>query len=241
MFIDRKFPKTRLRRLRANTHIAELVAESSLSQKDLIQPLFVKENLVGTEAIESMPGISRFSEDSILKEIEEVLETGIKSIALFPVIDKTKKDSSGKEAINKSNLICNSIRKIKDRFPEIVIIADVALDPYTDHGHDGLLVNGYVDNDLTLDILKSQSLVLAEAGADILAPSDMMDGRIGHIREALEDADYKIQFYFPMQQNIIQNSMDHLEMQSARLIILEALLNLHIRCPLTIKMKHYMR
>ena len=191
MFIDRKFPKTRLRRLRANANIAELIAESSLSQTDLIQPLFVKENLIGTEVIESMPGILRFSEDSILKEIEEVLETGIKSIALFPVIDKTKKDSSGKEATNKSNLICNSIRKIKDRFPEIIIIADVALDPYTDHGHDGLLVNGYVDNDLTLDILKSQSLVLAEAGADILAPSDMMDGRIGHIREALEDADYK--------------------------------------------------
>ena len=132
MFIDRKFPKTRLRRLRANANIAELIAESSLSQTDLIQPLFVKEKLVGTEAIESMPGISRYSEDSILKEIEEVLETGIKSIALFPAIDKTKKDSSGKEATNKSNLICTSIRKIKDRFPEIIIIADVALDPYTD-------------------------------------------------------------------------------------------------------------
>lgn len=191
MFIDRKFPNTRLRRLRSNSHISDLVAENNLSVNDLIQPIFVKENLVGIESIESMPGILRYGQDSILKEVEELLELGIKSIALFPVIDPSKKDDLGKEATNDANLMCESIKKIKQEFQEIIIIADVALDPYTNHGHDGLLIDGYVDNDSTLDILKSQSIVLAEAGADIIAPSDMMDGRIGVIRDALEKANYK--------------------------------------------------
>tara|TARA_B100000767_G_C19755785_1_gene532895 strand:- start:350 stop:1348 length:999 start_codon:yes stop_codon:yes gene_type:complete len=191
MFIDRKFPNTRLRRLRFNSHISDLVAENNLSVNDLIQPLFIKENLIGTESIESMPGIYRYGQDSILKEVEELLELGIKSIALFPVIDPSKKDNLGKEATNNANLICESIRKIKQEFQETIIVADVALDPYTSHGHDGLLINNYVDNDSTLDILKSQSIVLADAGADIIAPSDMMDGRIGIIREALEKANHK--------------------------------------------------
>ena len=191
MFIDRKFPNTRLRRLRSNSHISDLVAENNLSVNDLIQPIFIKENLVGVESIESMPGILRYGQDSILKEVEELLELGIKSIALFPVIDSSKKDDLGKEATNDANLMCESIKKIKQEFQEIIIIADVALDPYTNHGHDGLLIDGYVDNDSTLDILKSQSIVLAEAGADIIAPSDMMDGRIGVIRDALEKANYK--------------------------------------------------
>ena len=191
MFIDRKFPNTRLRRLRSNSHISDLVAENNLSVNDLIQPIFIKENLVGVESIESMPGILRYGQDSILKEVEELLELGIKSIALFPVIDPSKKDDLGKEATNDANLMCESIKKIKQEFQEIIIIADVALDPYTNHGHDGLLIDGYVDNDSTLDILKSQSIVLAEAGADIIAPSDMMDGRIGVIRDALEKANYK--------------------------------------------------
>ena len=191
MFIDRKFPNTRLRRLRFNSHISDLVAENNLSVNDLIQPLFIKENLIGTESIESMPGIYRYGQDSILKEVEELLELGIKSIALFPVIDPSKKDDHGKEATNNANLICESIRKIKQEFQETIIVADVALDPYTSHGHDGLLINNYVDNDSTLDILKSQSIVLADAGADIIAPSDMMDGRIGIIREALEKANHK--------------------------------------------------
>ena len=191
MFIDRKFPNTRLRRLRSNSHISDLVAENNLSVNDLIQPIFIKENLVGVESIESMPGILRYGQDSILKEVEELLELGIKSIALFPVIDPSKKDDLGKEATNDANLMCESIKKIKQEFQEIIIIADVALDPYTNHGHDGLLIDDYVDNDSTLDILKLQSIVLAEAGADIIAPSDMMDGRIGVIRDALEKANYK--------------------------------------------------
>ena len=191
MFINRKFPTSRLRRLRANSTLIDLVSESSISSNDLIQPLFIKENLKGTEAINSMPEILRYSKESVIDEVEDLLEHNIKTIALFPAIDLSKKDSDGTEALNKSNLICESIQKIKSKFPEMLVIADVALDPYTDHGHDGLLKDNYVDNDLTLDVLKSQSLILAESGADILAPSDMMDGRIGIIREALENADYK--------------------------------------------------
>ena len=191
MFIDRKFPKSRLRRLRLNSNIINLVSENDLSPNDLIQPLFIKENLKGTEKIESMPGILRFGEDALLKEIEDIINSGINSVALFPVIDNSKKNNQGTESTNSSNLICKSIKNIKEAFPEIIIISDVALDPYTDHGHDGIIVDDYVDNDATIEILKAQSLVLAEAGADIIAPSDMMDGRIGIIREALEDADYK--------------------------------------------------
>jgi porphobilinogen synthase len=191
MFINRKFPTSRLRRLRANSTLIDLVSESSISSNDLIQPLFIKENLKGTEAINSMPEILRYSKESVIDEVEDLLEHNINTIALFPAIDLSKKDSDGTEALNKSNLICESIQKIKSKFPEMLVIADVALDPYTDHGHDGLLKDNYVDNDLTLDVLKSQSLILAESGADILAPSDMMDGRIGIIREALENADYK--------------------------------------------------
>ena len=191
MFINRKFPTSRLRRLRANSTLIDLVSESSISSNDLIQPLFIKENLKGTEAINSMPEILRYSKESVIDEVEDLLDHNINTIALFPAIDSSKKDSDGTEALNKSNLICESIQKIKSKFPEMLVIADVALDPYTDHGHDGLLKDNYVDNDLTLDVLKSQSLILAESGADILAPSDMMDGRIGIIREALENADYK--------------------------------------------------
>ena len=191
MFINRKFPTSRLRRLRANSTLIDLVSESSISSNDLIQPLFIKENLKGTEAINSMPDILRYSKESVIDEVEDLLDHNINTIALFPAIDSSKKDSDGTEALNKSNLICESIQKIKSKFPEMLVIADVALDPYTDHGHDGLLKNNYVDNDLTLDVLNSQSFILAESGADILAPSDMMDGRIGIIREALENADYK--------------------------------------------------
>jgi porphobilinogen synthase len=191
MFIDRKFPNTRLRRLRSSSNILDLVSENRLSSDDLIQPVFIKENMKGTEAIESMPGILRHGLNSIAKEVENIVSSGIKTIALFPVIESSKKDASGTEASNKNNLICESIRLIKESFPEVIIIADVALDPYTDHGHDGIIKKDYVDNDLTLEILKSQSLVLAEAGADIIAPSDMMDGRIGAIRDALEVSDYK--------------------------------------------------
>ena len=177
--------------MRLNSNIRNLVSEFELTTNDLIQPLFVKEGLSGTEPIESMPGICRHGKDSILLEIEALLEHGINTVALFPVIEQSKKNSKGDESLNSSNLMCQTVSEIKKRFPEIILISDVALDPYTDHGHDGLLINNYVDNDETLNILKQQSLTLAQAGSDIIAPSDMMDGRIGFIRKALDEMDYK--------------------------------------------------
>ena len=191
MFIDRKFPNTRLRRLRRNSSLIDLVSETNLSSNDLIQPVFIKENFDGSEAIDSMPNIFRHGIDNAIKEIEDIKNSGINSIAVFPVIDSINKDSKGSQAVDSNNFISNSIKTIKKQFPDIVLIADVALDPYTDHGHDGVVINDEVDNDETIKILIDQSLILAGAGADIIAPSDMMDGRIGLIRKALEDNDYK--------------------------------------------------
>ena len=189
--IDRKFPKSRLRRLRRSSNLINLVSENTLSANDLIQPLFIKEDLDGSEPIDSMPNINRYGLKDILKEIEDVLRNGINTIALFPVINPDKKDENGGEAVNENNLISTAIKNIKKEFPEIILIADVALDPYTSHGHDGVILDGIVDNDSTLDVLVEQSLVLANAGADIIAPSDMMDGRIKFIREVLENSNLK--------------------------------------------------
>ena len=191
MSIFRKYPSTRLRRLRKNLNLIELVSETNLTSKDLIQPIFIKENFEGKEQIESMPGIFRFGLNHVLSEIEELINVGINAIAVFPVIESSKKDEKGSEALNKSNFIAHSINKIKQEFPELILIADVALDPYTDHGHDGILINNEVANDETVEVLIEQSILLAEAGADIIAPSDMMDGRIGLIRDSLEKQNLK--------------------------------------------------
>ena len=191
MSIFRKYPSTRLRRLRKNLNLIELVSETNLTSKDLIQPIFIKENFEGKEEIESMPGIFRFGLNHVLSEIEEVINAGINAIAVFPVIESSKKDEKGSEALNKSNFIAHSINKIKQEFPELILIADVALDPYTDHGHDGILISNEVANDETVEVLIEQSILLAEAGADIIAPSDMMDGRIGLIRDSLEKQNLK--------------------------------------------------
>ena len=191
MSIFRKYPSTRLRRLRKNLNLIELVSETNLTSKDLIQPIFIKENFEGKEEIESMPGIFRFGLNHVLSEIEELINAGINAIAVFPVIESSKKDEKGSEALNKSNFIAHSINKIKQEFPELILIADVALDPYTDHGHDGILINNEVANDETVEVLIEQSILLAEAGADIIAPSDMMDGRIGLIRDSLEKQNFK--------------------------------------------------
>jgi len=187
---ERKFPSTRLRRLRSSGFIRDLVAENKLTKDDLIQPIFIKD-ISGFEKIESMPGISRIGLDVLMDEIKEIYDLGIKSIAIFPVVDGSKKDEKGNESYNESNLVCTAIRDIKKNFPDMVIIADVALDPYTSHGHDGIYHDNYVLNDETIEILIKQSLSLAKAGADILAPSDMMDGRVGLIRNALENNNYK--------------------------------------------------
>lgn len=187
----RKYPNTRLRRLRKNSNLIDLISETNISSNDLIQPIFIKENFKGAEEINSMPGIFRLGVDQALIEVENILNAGVNSIAVFPIIDNDKKDSVGSEAIKQDNFISSSIKKIKDRFPEIVLIADVALDPYTDHGHDGILEGNKIINDETIDILVNQALLLADAGADMIAPSDMMDGRIGAIRKALEKENFK--------------------------------------------------
>ena len=169
-----------------------MVAEVNLSVDDLIQPIFIKENLSGTEDIESMPEIKRFGLDVLNEEIEELVSLGIKSVAVFPVIEESKKDAAGLEALNENNFLTKAIKQIKETFPDLIVIVDVALDPYTTHGHDGVLDdNDDVDNDASLLTLKEQALVLAKAGADVIAPSDMMDGRIKLIREALEDNNFK--------------------------------------------------
>ncbi len=190
--ILRKFPSTRLRRTRSSESIRALIAESKVTIDDLIQPIFIKENLRGKEDISSMPGISRYGENEILKEVEDLVSLGIRAIAVFPVIDESKKNSTGKEATNADNFLCKSIKKIKSNFPELLVIADVALDPYTDHGHDGVLnKSGDVDNDETLKILNKQAKTLVSAGTDIIAPSDMMDGRVGTIRQMLEENNHE--------------------------------------------------
>ena len=178
--------------MRSNKSIRDLVAENTLTVNDLIQPIFVKESIKEKEKIESLIGIFRHTEKSILKEIEELVNLGIKAVAIFPVIDEDKKDEKGSEATNEENFLNNVIKTIKQTFPEILVIADVALDPYTIHGHDGVLnTEGDVANDETLKVLKDQALNLAHAGTDIIAPSDMMDGRIGVLRKALEEKDFK--------------------------------------------------
>ena len=191
MKIERTFPDTRMRRIRKSSGLREMLAETNLSKSDLIQPIFIKENLSGTEEIKTMPGINRIGLDILNDEVGKIVDLGIKSIAVFPVINEEKKDETGSQATIEDNFICQAISSIKKSFPELLIIADVALDPYTDHGHDGLLDEiGDVDNDLTLPILREQAIVLAKAGTDMIAPSDMMDGRIKIIRDALEQNDF---------------------------------------------------
>ena len=184
--IQGNFPSTRLRRNRMKEFSRRLVAENNLNVNDLILPLFVCDGNKIEDPIQSMPGVSRFSIDKVLTQIEKASKLNIPAIALFPQIDSTLKDSDGKLAIDENNLICRSIKTIKKTFPNIGIICDVALDPFTDHGHDGLVVNNKIDNDKTLDVLEKQALIQANAGCDIIAPSDMMDGRVGRIRNALD-------------------------------------------------------
>ena len=191
MKIERTFPETRMRRIRKNSGLREMLAETNLSKIDLIQPIFIKEDLSGAEAIKTMPGINRFGLDILNDEVGKIVDLGIKSIAVFPVINEEKKDETGSQATLEDNFICRAISSIKKSYPDLMVIADVALDPYTNHGHDGLLdETGDVDNDLTLPVLKEQAVVLAKAGTDIIAPSDMMDGRIKIIRDALEQNDF---------------------------------------------------
>ena len=181
----------RPRRLRKQKFNRSLVRESSLSANDLIYPLFIIEGENKREKIESMPGIERVSIDQLLIEAKEIIDLKIQAIALFPVIGPDKKTEEAEESFNPDGLIQRAVKSLKRSFPELAVITDVALDPYTSHGQDGLIdSNGYVLNDETVDVLIKQSLSHAEAGADIVAPSDMMDGRIGAIRNALEESGF---------------------------------------------------
>ena len=190
-FPSRIFPRTRLRRNRKTPWARNLVRETNLSPHDLIWPLFVIEGQNERDPISSMPNVERLSIDIAVKEAKEAADLGIPAIALFPNADPAKRSELAEEAYNPDNLICRAVSEIKSRVPEIGIICDVALDPYTSHGHDGILVGETIDNDRTVEVLIKQSLVQAKAGADVIAPSDMMDGRIGSIRDALEADGYQ--------------------------------------------------
>ena len=192
IFTSRRFPTTRLRRNRRRGFLRELVQEVRLSCSDLVQPIFIMEGNNKEEAIKTMPGISRLSVDLAVKKVAYLNRLKIPAVGLFPAIEQEKKTADGLEAINPNGLIQNAVKKIKDSVPEIGIITDVALDPYTSHGHDGILgKDGGILNDKTVEILQEQSLSLARAGADILAPSDMMDGRIAKIRAILDKNGYE--------------------------------------------------
>ncbi len=183
-----QFPWIRLRRNRRTKALRRLVQETTLSSADFIYPVFVLEGDGREEAVPSMPGVSRKSVDLLLAELREVHALGIPAVALFPVIDQDKKSLDGAECANPDGLVQRTVKAIKAELPELVVITDVALDPYTTHGQDGIIDDdGYVLNDVTVDMLVRQALSHAAAGADVVAPSDMMDGRIGAIRAALEE------------------------------------------------------
>jgi len=180
------FLRTRLRRNRKAPWVRDLLAEVQILPSDLILPIFVVEGKGQKQEIKALPDVCRYSTDLAVQRAKEAWDLGIKAIMLFAVIDVDKKDDVGSEALNKDNLTNRAIREIKDKVPGIGVIADVALDPYTSHGHDGIITNGVVDNDASVDILCKQALIQAQSGADANAPSDMMDFRVGRIREYLD-------------------------------------------------------
>ncbi len=186
------YPATRMRRMRGAEFTRRLMRETSISVDNLVYPMFVLEGEGRAETIASMPGIERVSVDRLLLEADELVALGVPAVALFPVIDSTGKSETAEEAYNSDGLLQRAVRALKSHYPELGVITDVALDPYTSHGQDGLVdKSGYVVNDETVEVLVRQSLSHAEAGADVVAPSDMMDGRIGRIRGALEEAGFR--------------------------------------------------
>ena len=182
------FPATRLRRNRYDSWTRRLVAENKVSVDDLIWPIFIIEGSGLNVPVASMPGVERVSIDRLAAHVEPAAKLGIPAIALFPATPAEKKNAEGTESGNPDNLICSASRLLKREFPNVGLVGDVALDPYTDHGHDGVIRDGYVANDETLEKLTHQAVIQAQAGVDVIAPSDMMDGRVGAIRAALDDA-----------------------------------------------------
>ena len=189
--ITGKFPSLRLRRTRKYTWSRKLIQENSLSSSDLVYPIFLIEGKNNKQPIKSMPNVYRYTVDKLGSLVTNVIKNKIPMVALFPSTPRAKKDKYGNESLNENNLVCRATRYIKNKFKnEIGIMCDVALDPYTIHGHDGLLKNNYVLNDETVEVLVKQSLLQAEMGCDVIAPSDMMDGRIGKIRKFLDKNNY---------------------------------------------------
>jgi len=186
------FPNVRLRRNRKTEWSRRLVSENNLSTNDLIWPIFIREGKNIKEPITSMPGVYRYTLDKVENLVERAISKKIPMIALFPQTPDIKKNARGSEALNKNNLICKALRLIKKNYKDIGLMCDVALDPYTNHGHDGILKKNYVDNDETLKVLIKQSLLQAEMGCDVIAPSDMMDGRVGEIRKNLDKNGFKL-------------------------------------------------
>lgn len=188
---NRSFPNTRLRRLRYNDNIRAMVQETSIEPKHLIAPVFVIEGKQQRQAVVSMPGVERLSVDLLIEYAKQLLSLGVTTIDLFPVINPSLKSLQAEHAYDENGLACTAIKAIKDAVPEMVVMTDVALDPYTTHGQDGIVDdNGYVLNDITVDILAKQALSHARAGADIISPSDMMDGRIAALRQALDGENF---------------------------------------------------
>jgi porphobilinogen synthase len=184
------YPRTRLRRLRRHDWSRRLVREATLDASDLILPVFVREGEGERSAIASMPGVQRHSVDRLVELAGEAVALGIPALALFPVTPDERKTEDGAEALNDDNLVCRATRALKRAYPELGVICDVALDPYTSHGQDGLVREGYVVNDESVAVLAQQAVVQARAGCDMIAPSDMMDGRVGAIRDALDAAGF---------------------------------------------------
>ncbi|WP_025841345.1 porphobilinogen synthase [Asaia platycodi] len=185
------YPLSRARRNRFDGFTRRLVAETTLTTDNLIWPIFVCDGQNTRTQVSSMPGVERVSIDLLESHLQEAVALGIPAVALFPITPPDIRDSKGREATNPDNLMCRAAREIKRLYPDLGLIGDVALDPYTDHGHDGLIENGYVVNDASVEILALQAMNQAAAGIDIIAPSDMMDGRIGAIRAALDKAGYE--------------------------------------------------
>jgi len=219
----KKFPFSRMRRLRMKPFIRNLVSETSISCNDLIWPVFLVEGENQNQKIKSMPLVYRYSIDKLIKELEILVKSGLQAVALFPQIEKDLKDEKGTNSYDQNNLVCRAIKEIKSSYPDLGIIADIALDPFTIHGHDGIIKNNKIANDETIAVLKKQALVYSEAGCDILAPSDMMDGRVGSIREELEQngmqdtvimsyaAKYASSFYGPFRDAIKAQKLDEIK------------------------------
>ena len=186
------YPNVRLRRNRKAEWSRRLVSENNLSTNDLIWPIFIREGKNIKEPIKTMPGVYRYTLDKIENLVEKAISKKIPMIALFPQTPELKKNAKGSEALNRNNLVCKALRLVKKNYKDIGLMCDVALDPYTNHGHDGILKKNYVDNDETIKILIRQSLLQAEMGCDVIAPSDMMDGRVGEIRKNLDKNGFKL-------------------------------------------------